>query len=552
MLVGAQLYRPDSWLRIIDPASFMLDPHSSKGQTLLRLVPNGTTVVTQTEFFVPFYATHQHMVIEFNPHENYTGRDDYVLEVKGDVYMFGDTTRTYYKIHRSAWEYWRASGYFDTLAEQDGYFVLKRKPLAPLRTPLKNGLVLIGSPTSQFQVDDKWGLVGYMDKLDSFLRRADIRFGNELVLSGYRLVPNDTAQGGETVHTVVQWRATQDIHTQFTMVAQVLDVNGHVWAQDSRDPVYGLVPTQHWKTGDLIRDQYTFALPVEMPPGTYRITLSVWDQAAGKSLPTYNEAQQSTGIEVVLGTITVRKNTNSIPGTFLTIESPLSIDLNEIRLLGSTSIPKAVRAGDDLSLGLYWRARSKPAGDYTVVVQVRDSAKHIAFEQADRPAAGAYPTTLWQVGEILLDWHDVTLPANLPAGDYIIMVLLRKPVDVPPAQVAQDGLLHRAVGDTSVTSAPRLAEFVGEHVVRRCPRAESARCVFSSGLFECNRVANDVGAELCGLEVDLEAPPREPLGRARSDRAEAWAVQAAHVAVAGKQPPHERLGAVGAGEDIQS
>jgi hypothetical protein len=30
------------------------------------------------------------------------------------------------------------------------------------------------------------------------------------------------------------------------------------------------------------------------------------------------------------------------------------------------------------------------------------------------------------VGEVLLDWHDLTLPASLPSGDYQLWVVLQE------------------------------------------------------------------------------------------------------------------------------
>jgi hypothetical protein len=45
-------------------------------------------------------------------------------------------------------------------------------------------------------------------------------------------------------------------------------------------------------------------------------------------------------------------------------------------------------------------------------------------EDRQRPAAGAYPTTQWVEGEVLLDWHDVLLPTTLASGEYVVQVVL--------------------------------------------------------------------------------------------------------------------------------
>ena len=81
-----------------------------------------------------------------------------------------------------------------------------------------------------------------------------------------------------------------------------------------------------------------------------------------------------------------------------------------MRFLGYVPPRETISAGELLQVGLYWRARDKPQGDYIVAVQLRDATGRIAFEHASRPAADAYPTTQWNAGEVLLDWHDFHLP----------------------------------------------------------------------------------------------------------------------------------------------
>jgi hypothetical protein len=111
-----------------------------------------------------------------------------------------------------------------------------------------------------------------------------------------------------------------------------------------------------------------------------------------------------------------------------------------MRFLGSTTIPQTISPGDVLPLGLYWRARSKPQGDYLAVVQLRDSTGHVVFEQSSRPASGTYPTTQWNAGEVLLDWHDLTIPADFAVGNYQIAVLLR------------DSSTGASLGETGISS----------------------------------------------------------------------------------------------------
>jgi uncharacterized membrane protein len=398
LFVSSQLYLPSIWTRILNPFAFTLDEHTLLGYRLMQQIPPQTTVVAQSEFYIPLSIERKYSrVLLLTPGDDYRGVD----------YIFGDSTRFWYGFHKVTFEQWRASGYFDPVIEQDGYFLLRRKPSI--------------DPTRQF--DNGWALVGYAATHSSFTRPSGLQFGNQVTLLGYAPVPGDKIRGGELLRLVVEWRAEQDIHDRYAVLVHVVDERGIVWAQDDREPI---IPTDRWRAGDIVRDQFTFFLPRPMPPGNYNIVMGLWDPHLGKRLEVRDAQQQSSGIEGCLGAMQVEKDTTSTEAGLFLIEQPLYVDMHEVRLLGSTAIPQKLTPGEELAVGLYWRARGgKPRGDYVVSVQLRDALGRIAFEETNRPAAGAYPTTLWQPGEVLLDWHILTLPANLAEGDYTFWVVLR-------------------------------------------------------------------------------------------------------------------------------
>ena len=56
--------------------------------------------------------------------------------------------------------------------------------------------------------------------------------------------------------------------------------------------------------------------------------------------------------------------------------------------------------------------------DYTVFVQLLNSAGQVVAQVDAPPLAGTAPTTTWLPGEILTDPYTLTLPADLSPGDY--------------------------------------------------------------------------------------------------------------------------------------
>ncbi len=60
--------------------------------------------------------------------------------------------------------------------------------------------------------------------------------------------------------------------------------------------------------------------------------------------------------------------------------------------------------------------------DYTVFVHLAD-ATGVPLSQGDHPPVrGLYPTSRWQPGEILADFHELPIDANVSPGEYQVLV----------------------------------------------------------------------------------------------------------------------------------
>ena len=75
-------------------------------------------------------------------------------------------------------------------------------------------------------------------------------------------------------------------------------------------------------------------------------------------------------------------------------------------------------------LTLFWQADTIPQTDYTVFVHILNSQGNLVAQADSPPAAGTYPTSLWDSGEIIKDQR--LLPALSP-GDYTLSVGLYRP-----------------------------------------------------------------------------------------------------------------------------
>ncbi len=120
-----------------------------------------------------------------------------------------------------------------------------------------------------------------------------------------------------------------------------------------------------------------------------------------------------------------------------------------IKLLGYEVSPDNIASGDEIIVTLYWEPTEPLSVDYTSYVHLIDKAGQGISQSDERPGGDFYPTSYWQIGEILRDRHLLTVPADLPAGRY----QLRAGIYHQP----EPGLINGAgldIGSITITALP--------------------------------------------------------------------------------------------------
>jgi hypothetical protein len=91
-------------------------------------------------------------------------------------------------------------------------------------------------------------------------------------------------------------------------------------------------------------------------------------------------------------------------------------------LLGYRLERTAAAPGSQLALDLYWHARRRATTSYTVFVHLLDEAGQVRSQHDGQPVHGAYPTHVWSPEAVIVDRHVLSLPADVGAGTYQIVV----------------------------------------------------------------------------------------------------------------------------------
>jgi hypothetical protein len=110
-------------------------------------------------------------------------------------------------------------------------------------------------------------------------------------------------------------------------------------------------------------------------------------------------------------------------------EFPVGITLGDTILLERAATQPTVQPGDPLPVALAWRTARPLAADYHVFVHLLNAAGERVAQSDGQPAVWTRPTSGWRVGETVEDRHGLSLPADLPPGNYSLVVGLYTPSD---------------------------------------------------------------------------------------------------------------------------
>jgi hypothetical protein len=201
------------------------------------------------------------------------------------------------------------------------------------------------------------------------------------------------------------WQALQPLETRYHTFVHLLGPDSQIVDQSDHQPGGIYYPSDLWQPGERLRDAHSLTLPSDAPQGVYRLLAGAYVLAGDGAL-------QPLGQPALLGQLAVKGEIQTEPGP---ISQPLeAVWGGEIELLGYDLAQEA----DSLVLTLHWRCLVPPVADYTVFVHLLDEEGQTSVQADGQPQGGAYPTSVWDAGEVVADAHRLALPPDLPAGDY--------------------------------------------------------------------------------------------------------------------------------------
>ena len=297
----------------------------------------------------------------------------------------------------------------------------------------------------------------------AFEQPLDASFSDRLRLLGVT-IPQDLAfLPGDSVAVELFWQALADPGEDFLPRLQLLDTEDRAVAELTEKPVAGTYPTAWWHAGQLVRDPHALPIPATVPPGRYRLVLSLIRAANGQPV---EFGRGRTALEMAEVEVQGREHRfqPTAPEHVQVAQLGTSVEMIGYDLQETVRMP-----GSPLEMTLHWHARETPDRNYYTFVHLLDSNDAIVAQHDGPPVGGEAPTLGWLPGEYLTDTQQLELPADLPDGDYHLEVGLYDPTS--GVRLGEPVMLDTRV---SVRSADAGAPAAGEGM-KAAGRAPDAR-----------------------------------------------------------------------------
>ena len=247
------------------------------------------------------------------------------------------------------------------------------------------------------------------------------RFGDQIFVYGFDM-PKD-ARAGETMTVRWYWRILAADQLELAFSNRILGEDGRPGGQVDR---LGFV-SGYWPVDTSGITTFEIDIDPETPTGAYWLRVAAYDRDRQDSsnLPIFDAQGNQAGNDLRLGPIKVHGRPPA-PGPVPDHYLPATF-ADQIDLLGYSLSDHRLVPGGSLDLTLFWSPRGRPTHDYTVFVHLLDSQGQLRGQADSPPRSGKYPTSVWDAGEFIADLHTLSLPPDLPAGEYRLAVGLYDP-----------------------------------------------------------------------------------------------------------------------------
>jgi hypothetical protein len=234
----------------------------------------------------------------------------------------------------------------------------------------------------------------------------------------------DSARPGFSVPVSLYWQATGPPRQDYIMFLQILGRDMKPIAGVDCYPGRGNFPTTLWQPGVIYRDRYELPIAANAEvPTAAALHVGLYDEAGRRVMMGGLHGQLPLEL-AVLDIVAVR------PPEPLSedVGYPVGADLGKaITLIGYDLSAETVQPGGTITVTLVWRARAPIDHEYTAFVHLLDADGDLLTQSDHPPIGGAYPTSLWETGDVVRDPHRLTVGGLATSGGCTLSIGMYNP-----------------------------------------------------------------------------------------------------------------------------
>lgn len=256
-----------------------------------------------------------------------------------------------------------------------------------------------------------------IEEMASFSHQDDVYFGDSIRLVGHSMNRHEVQQGHKVVVTLC-WEALTPLSRDYAYFVHLLGPDELIVGGRDTYPGLGRYPTRQWRPGDAFCDEVHVRVEEWAPaPAVYNVEVGWYDPETGERLPAYGVDGSPLSLVLIERVEIV---STAIAGPLITHRLDASL-AGQIVLLGYDLDPAPISPGQVMSVTLYWAARDPIPTDYTVFVHLGFPDRPPLAQDDSQPRHGTYPTTCWDIGQVVADHHLLPVPVEILPGAYEIL-----------------------------------------------------------------------------------------------------------------------------------
>jgi hypothetical protein len=234
-------------------------------------------------------------------------------------------------------------------------------------------------------------------------------FGEKIRLLGYQL-DREEVRPGETLGITLYWQGLVEMREDYYLFIHLLGRRGELVGHEDSYHGWGSYPTSLWTPGEIIADAYRLPISQDaLAPSLIRVDVGLYDPDTGSQLKPQS---------VVIGQLKLvpqKRQTSNVKRQDFNLA-------NKVTLIGYKVDEAELGPGEEIRLTLYWRAEGEMGTDYTVFTHLIDEEGNIWGQMDSQPLQGDYPTSFWDIGEVIEDEYILAINEDAPAGLYRLEV----------------------------------------------------------------------------------------------------------------------------------